>query len=81
MTVSMPANNGNAYWENFLGHSPNWYKWLVIVFLAVNPVLLVVAGPLATSWVILFEFIGTLMMALRCYPYSQADFSPSRPCC
>ncbi len=58
----------NAVWENFLGHSPDWYKWLVIVFLAVNPALLVIWGPLVTSWAILFEFIGTLMMALRCYP-------------
>jgi Na+:H+ antiporter, NhaB family len=64
----MPATIGNAFWDNFLGHSPDWYKWLIIAFLAVNPVLLVVAGPLATSWAILFEFIGTLMMALRCYP-------------
>jgi NhaB family Na+:H+ antiporter len=67
MTVSMPADY-RAFWENFLGHSPDWYKWLVTAFLAVNPVLLVVAGPLVTSWAILFEFIGTLMMALRCYP-------------
>ncbi len=64
----MPADNGSAFWENFLGHSPDWYKWLVIVFLVVNPVLLTIAGPLVTSWAILLEFIGTLMMALRCYP-------------
>ena len=57
-----------AFWENFLGHSPDWYKWLVLVFLAVNPVLLALAGPLVASWAILLEFIGTLMMALRCYP-------------
>jgi Na+:H+ antiporter, NhaB family len=57
-----------ASWENFLGHSPDWYKWLVVAFLALNPVLLMLAGPLATSWAILLEFIGTLMMALRCYP-------------
>ena len=64
----MLATSRDAFWENFLGHSPDWYKWLIIAFLAGNPVLLVVAGPLATSWTILFEFIGTLMMALRCYP-------------
>ena len=64
----MPADNLKTFWENFLGHSPDWYKWLVVAFLAVNPVLLVVAGPLVTSWAVLFEFIGTLMMALRCYP-------------
>ncbi len=64
----MLAPRGRAFWDNFLGHSPDWYKWLIVAFLAVNPVLLVIAGPLATSWAILFEFIGTLMMALRCYP-------------
>lgn len=64
----MPADNGDPFWENFLGHSPDWYKWLVIVFLAINPLLLMIWGPLVTSWAILLEFIGTLMMALRCYP-------------
>ena len=38
------------------------------VFLVVNPVLLAIGGPLVASWAILLEFIGTLMMALRCYP-------------
>lgn len=64
----MPASNLEAFWQNFLGHSPDWYKWLVVAFLAVNPALLLISGPLVTSWAILFEFIGTLMMALRCYP-------------
>ena len=56
------------FWESFLGHSPDWYKWLVLVFLVVNPVLLAIGGPLVASWAMLLEFIGTLMMALRCYP-------------
>jgi len=64
----MPATIGAAFWRNFLGNSPDWYKWLIVAFLAANPVLLAVAGPLVTSWAILFEFIMTLMMALRCYP-------------
>jgi len=34
----------------------------------VNPVLLVFAGPVMTGWALLFEFIFTLMMALKCYP-------------
>src|SRR5687768_14955688 len=57
-----------AFWENFLGHSPDWYKWLVLVCFVVNPVLLEIGGPLVASWAILLEFIGTLMMALRCDP-------------
>lgn len=64
----MRPNTADVYLENFLGHSPHWYKWLVISFLAMNPVLLVLQGPVVTSWAILFEFIGTLMMALKCYP-------------
>ncbi len=64
----MPATIGAAFWRNFLGQSPDWYKWLIVAFLAANPALLAVAGPLVTGWAILFEFIVTLMMALRCYP-------------
>ena len=57
-----------ASWDNFLGHAPDWYKWLVVGALAINPVLFVIFGPVVTSWAMLLEFIGTLMMALRCYP-------------
>ena len=68
LAVPIPAAKFIAFWEHFLGHSPDWYKWLIIGFLAINPFVLVIGGPLVTSWAILFEFIGTLMMALRCYP-------------
>lgn len=57
-----------AFWRNFLGHAPDWYKWLIVGCLIANPLLLVVAGPVVTSWAMLFQFIVTLMMALRCYP-------------
>jgi Na+:H+ antiporter, NhaB family len=64
----MLANYVEAFRENFLGHAPDWYKWLVLVCFVINPVLLAIAGPLVASWAILLEFIGTLTMALRCYP-------------
>ena len=64
----MPVDYAEAFWESFLGRSPDWYKWLVLVFLALNPVLFAIGGPVIASWAILLEFIGTLMMALRCYP-------------
>lgn len=64
----MPAEHGRAFWDNFLGHSPDWYKWLVLAALAINPLVLALWGPAIASWAILLEFIGTLMMALRCYP-------------
>ena len=64
----MSGTLAGAFWRNFLGHAPDWYKWLIIGFLAANPVLLAIAGPVVTSWALLFQFIVTLMMALRCYP-------------
>ncbi len=64
----MPRTLSGAFLHNFLGHAPDWYKLTIIFFLVVNPVLLIVAGPVITSWAILFQFIFTLMLALRCYP-------------
>src|SRR5690606_40353363 len=52
---------------NFLGHSPDWYKLTIIVFLIVNPILFVI-NPFLAGWVLVLEFIFTLAMALRCYP-------------
>ena len=57
-----------AFWHNFLGHAPRWYKLTIIGFLVVNPILLLVAGPTVAGWVLVLEFIFTLAMALTCYP-------------
>jgi len=64
MSDSIP----NAFWRNFLGHSPGWYKLLVVFCLIANVVVLHVAGSVIASWLVLAEFIGTLAMALKCYP-------------
>ena len=64
MNTSLPI----ALWRNFLGHSPSWYKWAVVACLIANYVVLHVAGGTAASWLVLAEFIGTLAMALKCYP-------------
>ena len=64
----MPTTVPAAFLHNFLGHSPDWYKLTIISFLFVNPILLYTAGPVVTGWVLLFEFIFTLMLALKCYP-------------
>jgi NhaB family Na+:H+ antiporter len=64
----MPGTLAAAFWRNFLGLAPDWYKWLIVAFLAANPLLLALAGPVVTAWAVLFEFIVTLTMALRCYP-------------
>ena len=58
----------NSYWHNFLGASPDWYKKTIIAFLIINPILLYVAGPFVTGWVLIAEFIFTLALSLQCYP-------------
>jgi len=52
---------------NFLGNSPTWYKWTIIAFLLVNPVLVMI-DPFIAGWALVVEFIFTLAMALKCYP-------------
>ncbi len=56
-----------AFLQNFLGNAPQWYKRTIIAFLVVNP-LLFLASPYVAGWALLFEFIFTLAMSLRCYP-------------
>ncbi len=64
----MPRATANAYWDNFLGNAPEWYKTTIIAFLVLNPLLLATVGPFVTGWVLVIEFIFTLALALRCYP-------------
>lgn len=54
--------------SNFMGQAPDWYKLTIILFLIFNPMLLYVQGPVVAGWVLVFEFIFTLAMALKCYP-------------
>jgi len=58
----------NIIINNFMGHAPQWYKILTLVFIIINPILLFVAGNFITGWIILAEFILTLALALKCYP-------------
>jgi len=53
--------------RNFLGHSPAWYKLTIVGFLILNPILFHF-GHTVAGWALVFEFIFTLAMALRCYP-------------
>jgi NhaB family Na+:H+ antiporter len=57
-----------AFARNFLGTAPGWYKATIVGFLLLNPLLLLVAGPVVTGWVLLAQFIFTLAMSLHCYP-------------
>jgi NhaB family Na+:H+ antiporter len=64
----VPKTVNQAIIKNFLGHSPSWYKFAIVGFLLLNPIVLYVAGPLVSGWVLIGEFIFTLAMALKCYP-------------
>ena len=68
----MPQRASFAYFDNFLGNAPRWYKFTVLAFLALNPVLLYTVGGFWTGWAIVAEFIFTLAMALACYPLPPA---------
>ena len=57
-----------AYWTNFLGEAPPWYKATVLVFLIANPFLYIGLGGFVAGWILVLQFIFTLAMALRCYP-------------
>ncbi len=67
-TPAAAAATGNPVMRVFLGSAPAWYKWTILALLALNPLLLAVAGPVVTGWAVLFEFIFTLALTLRCYP-------------
>lgn len=58
----------SAFYKNFLGNSPEWYKLAVIAFLVINPILFFFVSPYLAGWALVIEFIFTLAMALKCYP-------------
>ncbi len=64
MAYSLPQ----AFAKNFLGNSPDWYKYTIIAFLIINPVIFFAVDPFIAGWVLVVEFIFTLAMALKCYP-------------
>jgi len=56
-----------AFVQNFLGNSPPWYKYTIIGFLVLNPVAFAI-NPYVAGWLLLCQFLFTLVMSLRCYP-------------
>lgn len=60
--------NLDAFFKNFLGQSPNWYKICIMIFLIINPILYFGVDPFIAGWALVAEFIFTLTMALKCYP-------------
>ena len=68
MTTETATHQQASLMELFLGPTPMWYKQAVIAALVLNVPAYFILGPLVTSWIILFEFIFTLAMALKCFP-------------
>jgi len=58
----------HAFLDNFLGHTPHWYKLTIFAFLLLNPLLVLLLDPFIAGWVLVAEFIFCLAMALKCYP-------------
>ena len=54
--------------HNFLDGAPRWYKFAILAFLVVNPIVFLAISPLVGGWLLVGEFIFTLAMALKCYP-------------
>lgn len=63
----MEISFGRAFFRNFLGQSPEWYKLTLLLFLILNP-LVFYLDPFISGWMLVMEFIFTLAMALKCYP-------------
>ncbi|MBW8190112.1 sodium/proton antiporter NhaB [Neiella marina] len=63
----MASSVQKAFFANFLGNAPLWYKQAIILFLVVNPIVASI-DPFIAGWLLIAEFIFTLAMALKCYP-------------
>ena len=63
--ITMSQSMSQAFRSNFMGQAPAWYKQTIVAFLVVNPLVLWIAGPYVTGWLLVVEFIFTLAMALK----------------
>jgi NhaB family Na+:H+ antiporter len=54
--------------QNFLGKSPKWYKYSILFFLLINPIVFFLVSPFLAGWMLILEFIFSLAFALKCYP-------------
>ncbi len=63
----MASSLSRAFYHNFLGQTPEWYKQAILAFLIINPIIFSIA-PFVAGWLLIVEFIFTLAMALKCYP-------------
>ena len=61
----------NTIFKSFLGAAPVWYKTSIIAFLILNPILffsLGVDSGFVLGWIVLLQFIFTLVFSIQCYP-------------
>jgi len=61
-------NSLQTIFTHFMGHSPTWYKIVILGLLIFNPICLLILGNYITGWIIVMEFIFTLAFSLKCYP-------------
>ena len=58
----------NTIFSSFLGNSPKWFKFAIIIFLALAYPLQLMGMTTLLGWAFIAMFIMTLAMALKCYP-------------
>lgn len=58
----------NIAFNEFLGQSPRWFKYAILIFLALAWPLKMALGTTVLGWMFIGMFILTLAMALKCYP-------------
>lgn len=58
----------SAVGSNFMEDAPLWYKSAIGTFLLINPFLFVFLGPYVTGWMVMAQFIFTLVMTTKGYP-------------
>lgn len=63
----MKTLQNSSFFSQFLGDAPSWYKVVLLTMLVVNPFLFV-ADPFLAGWVLVAQFIFTLIMAIKVYP-------------
>ncbi|MFT5788720.1 MAG: NhaB family Na+:H+ antiporter, partial [Shewanella sp.] len=45
----MPVTMSQAFLDNFLGNSPKWFKFAILSFLVINPVVFYI-NPFVAGW-------------------------------
>jgi NhaB family Na+:H+ antiporter len=48
----MPKTIAVSFLENFLGNAAAWYKLTIILFLILNPIVLVTLGSFVAGWLL-----------------------------